>query len=106
MSDPHITRYYMDPNRANGHYWTKHDVTVDITSSQYQSVMERMQGKAIDDIYTAGSTGGKRRLVYEPIINEYSDGPATPLWLRLPEDVIPSAITAIRNTNSIGRNRW
>lgn len=98
MSDPHITRYYIDPNRVNGHYWTKHDVTIDIASGQYQSVVGRMPGQPIDGIYTAGSTGGKPQLVYEPIINEYGDGPVLPLRLRLPEDIVPSAIATVRNT--------
>lgn len=98
MSDAHITRYYIDPNRVNGHYWTKHDVTIDIASGQYQSVVGRIPGQPIDGIYTAGSTGGKPQLVYEPVINEYGDGPVLPLRLRLPKDNVPSAIATVRNT--------
>ncbi|RAH64553.1 uncharacterized protein BO66DRAFT_463866 [Aspergillus aculeatinus CBS 121060] len=92
MGEPHITRYHIDPCRATGHYWTKHDVAVDIASAQYQSVVGRIAGKPVDGIYTAGITGGRPQFVYEPIINYYGAGPAMPHRLRLPRGSIPSAI--------------
>ncbi|PYH77107.1 hypothetical protein BO82DRAFT_345861 [Aspergillus uvarum CBS 121591] len=90
--DPHITRYHIDPSRANGHYWAKHDVAVDIASAEYQSTVGRISGQPVDGIYTAGTTGGRPQFVYEPIINYYGVGPVTPHRLRLPGDSLPSAI--------------
>ncbi|KAF7587421.1 hypothetical protein BBP40_007240 [Aspergillus hancockii] len=100
--NPHITRYHVDPSRANGHYWTKHDVAVDIASAEYQSVVGRISGKPVDGIYTAGTTGGQPQFVYEPIINYYGVGPVMPHRLRLPGGSIPSAITTVRRADADG----
>ncbi|PYI06803.1 hypothetical protein BO78DRAFT_367819 [Aspergillus sclerotiicarbonarius CBS 121057] len=95
--DPHIARYHIDPARVSGHSWVKHDVTVDIATAVYQSVVGRVSGKPVDGIYTVGTTGaGSPQLVYEPIINYYGHGPATPRRLRLPGGAIPSSIATSR----------
>jgi hypothetical protein len=97
--DPHITRYHIDAAAAStqGPRWVKHDLTVDISTGHYQSVMGRIPGKHGDGIYTAGSAGGQGQLVYEPIINYYGRGPVAPTRLRLPDAAIPSAITTVRD---------
>ncbi|KAL4990680.1 hypothetical protein BDW68DRAFT_153694 [Aspergillus falconensis] len=99
-ADPHITRYHIDPARAEGHYWVKHDVTVDIAAGDYQSVVGRVSGKPVDGIYTAGTAGGSPQLVYEPVVNYYGSGPAAPRRLQLPQGAIPSAITTVRNADN------
>ncbi|KAF5539997.1 hypothetical protein FMEXI_8647 [Fusarium mexicanum] len=96
-ADPHISRYHIDPSRSSGQYWVKHDVTVDISAGRYQSAVGRVSGKPVDGIYTAGYAGGSAQLIYEPIINWYGGGPATPITLQTPGRVIPSAIATTRN---------
>ncbi|PWY94741.1 hypothetical protein BO94DRAFT_457575 [Aspergillus sclerotioniger CBS 115572] len=96
--DPHIARYHIDPTRVSGRSWIKHDVTVDIATAAYQSVVGRVSGKPVDGIYTVGITGaGSPQLVYEPIINYYGHGPATPRRLHLPGGAIPSSMATARN---------
>ncbi|OOG00709.1 hypothetical protein ASPCADRAFT_202544 [Aspergillus carbonarius ITEM 5010] len=98
--DPHIARYHIDPTRVSGHSWVKHDVTVDIATAVYQSVVGRVSGKPVDGIYTVGITGaGSAQLVYEPIINYYGHGPAPPRRLRLPGGAVPSAMATARNSD-------
>ncbi|KAL7942627.1 hypothetical protein V8C42DRAFT_331485 [Trichoderma barbatum] len=97
--DSHIARYHIDPARVSGRYWVKHDVTVDIASGQYQSAVGRIHGKPVDGIYTAGMVGKQPQLVYEPIINYYGEGPASPSRLQLPSGVEISAIATSRNTD-------
>ncbi|KAF5642271.1 uncharacterized protein FTJAE_3746 [Fusarium tjaetaba] len=96
-ADPHISRYHIDPSRSNWHYWVKHDVTVDISAGRYQSAVGRVSGKHVDGIYTAGNAGGSAQLIYEPIINWYGGGPATPITLQTPGGIIPSAKATARN---------
>jgi len=98
-AEPHITRYRIDPARASGTYWVKHDTTVDIDAAGYRSIVGRISGKPVDGIYTAGTTGGQPQLVYEPVINYYGDGPAPPRRLQLPGGAIPSAIATARGTD-------
>lgn len=95
--DQHITRYHIDPNRSKNHSWIKRDVTVDIVDGDYQSVVGRASGKHFGGIYTAGTAGRAPHLIYEPIINQYGDGPVAPRRLQLPGRAIPSAIATARN---------
>ncbi|KUL90647.1 hypothetical protein ZTR_00088 [Talaromyces verruculosus] len=103
-TDPHIARYHIDPARTTGHYWVKHDVSIDLGASSYQSAVGRLQGKRVDGIYNAGTsgTGGSGQLIYEPVINAYGDGPATPVRLELPGGAIPSAIATAHSDGQDG----
>lgn len=97
-ADPHITRYHIDyPNRETGHYWVKHDVSIDISAGNYQSCVGQVKNGFGDGIYTAGTTGGQPQFVYEPIVNYFGHGPPTPRRLSLPGGSAPSAITTSRN---------
>lgn len=95
-ADPHIARYHIDSARNNGHYWVKHDATVDILAVEYQSVMGRVSGKHVDGIYTAGHTGTAAQLIYDPVIDWYGNATVTPIILQLPGGTIPSAIATAR----------
>ncbi|KAJ5692268.1 hypothetical protein N7462_001691 [Penicillium macrosclerotiorum] len=97
VSEPHIARYQIDPERTTTHYWVKHDVTIDLAAGSYQSVVGRIHNKTVDGIYTAGTAGGQPQLIYEPIINEFGSGPVNPRRLKLPKGAIPSAITTARH---------
>ncbi|KAL4724373.1 hypothetical protein ACLX1H_008987 [Fusarium chlamydosporum] len=98
VSDSHIRRYHIDPSHSKGHYWVKHDVTVDISGGQYQSAVGRVSGKHVDGVYTASHVRQSPQLVYEPIINWYGSGPPAPIRLRLPGGAIPSAIATVRDS--------
>ncbi|PYI22685.1 hypothetical protein BO99DRAFT_468445 [Aspergillus violaceofuscus CBS 115571] len=105
-TDPHITRYHIEESdstgdNTSGFHWVKHDVTVDIEAGQYQSAVGRVAGKHGDGIYTAGTVAGQPQFVYEPIVNYYGAGPASPRRLQLPsgldaQNAIPSAIATAR----------
>ncbi|GIC90493.1 uncharacterized protein Aud_006927 [Aspergillus udagawae] len=103
-TDPHIARYHIDSACISGHYWVKHDVTIDLAASSYQSAVGRMRGKPVDGIYNAGTsgTGGAGQLIYEPVINAYGDGPAAPVRLELPGGAIPSAIATAHSDGQDG----
>ncbi|RAH86125.1 hypothetical protein BO86DRAFT_434744 [Aspergillus japonicus CBS 114.51] len=96
-SEAQIVRYHIDTAHTTGHFWVKKDVTIDLATGAYQSVVGRVRGKPVDGIYNAGTTGGQPQLVYEPVINAYGDGPVTPRRLRLPGGAIPTAIATARN---------
>lgn len=95
----HIIRYHVDPTRATGHYWVKHDVSVDIAAGDYQSCVGRVSRGFVDGIYTVGTTGGKPQFVYEPIVNVWGRGPPEPRRLRLPGGATPKAIATARNSD-------
>ncbi|KAL3471264.1 hypothetical protein BJX99DRAFT_263461 [Aspergillus californicus] len=95
--DSHITRYHINPTREDGHYWVKHDVTVDISTGEYQSVVGRAGGTHVDGIYTAGHTGNAPQLVYEPVIDWYGKAAPTPITLQLPQGELPTAIATAGN---------
>lgn len=103
-ADPHIARYHIDSSCTSGHYWVKHDVTIDLAASSYQSAVGRMRGKPVDGIYNAGTsgTGGAGQLIYEPVINAYGNGPATPVRFKLPGGAIPSAIATAHSAEQDG----
>ncbi|KAF4338052.1 gamma-glutamyltranspeptidase periplasmic precursor [Fusarium beomiforme] len=99
MADAHITRYHIDPSSPDSHKWVKHDVTVDISAGQYQSVVGRVSGKHVDGIYTVGHVGESAQLVYEPIVNWYGKGAPTPIRLDLPGGQKATAIATARNAD-------
>ncbi|KAL2846701.1 hypothetical protein BJY01DRAFT_263261 [Aspergillus pseudoustus] len=104
-ADPHIARYHIDSTCKTSHYWIKHDVTIDLAASKYQSAVGRIPGKRVDGIYTAGTsaTGGGAQLVYEPIINEYrADAPVEPVRLQLPGGATPSSIATAHSSMQDG----
>lgn len=87
-----IERYHVDMTKANGHYWVKHDVPVDISSVDYQSCIGRVK-----KVYTSGQIAGSRQLFYVPIVNVYGGAPPAPRRLYLPNNAAPSAIASARN---------
>ncbi|PKY05495.1 hypothetical protein P168DRAFT_288959 [Aspergillus campestris IBT 28561] len=92
-----IERYYIDMTKANGHYWVKHDVPVDISSGDYQSCIGRVKKGRVDGVYTSGQVEGSPQLVYVPIVNVYGDTAPAPRRLQLPNGAVPSAIASARN---------
>ena len=96
---PRITRYQIDPSRATGHAWVKHDVAVDIAGGDYQSCVGRVKNGFVDGVYTAGTTAGEALFVYEPIINVWGDGPPAPRRLHLPGGAVPAAMATARNAD-------
>ncbi|MCJ1314634.1 hypothetical protein MMC25_008316 [Agyrium rufum] len=100
-----IERYYINPSKANGTYWTRHDVPVDIQSGDYQSCVGRKAGGLVDGVYTIGKAGSSAQFIYEPIINAYGNGPPTPSRFSLPGDSTVSAIAAARNDSGSSEKR-
>jgi hypothetical protein len=98
-ADSPIVRYHIDPTREGGHYWVKHDVSVDISSGNYQSCVGRVKDDLVDGVYTVGTTDGESQFIYEPIINVWGRGPPAPRRLCLPGGAVPSAIGTVRNTD-------
>ncbi|PQE14198.1 gamma-glutamyltranspeptidase periplasmic precursor protein [Rutstroemia sp. NJR-2017a BVV2] len=98
-ANPQISRYHIDPTRVAGHYWVKHDVSIDIGAGSYQSCLGRVKNGFVDGIYTVGTTGGQPQFIYDPIINAWGNGPPAPRRLSLPGLVVPTAIATARNTD-------
>ncbi|KAK1691104.1 hypothetical protein BDP55DRAFT_627769 [Colletotrichum godetiae] len=96
-----IARYYVDPQKTSGRFWSSHDVPVDIEGGQYQSCVGRVARGFVDGVYTCGSSGGSAQLVYVPIENAFGDGPPAPSRLSLPQNVGASAIAAARRPGSL-----
>ncbi|EME43878.1 hypothetical protein DOTSEDRAFT_53146 [Dothistroma septosporum NZE10] len=92
-----IERYYIDPTKASGTYWVRHDVPVDIQGGNYQSCVGRKAEGLVDGIYTAGKAGTSAQLVYTPIINSFGNGPPSPSRFSLPHGVAVTAMAAARN---------
>lgn len=92
-----IERYHVDMTKANGHYWVKHDVPVDISSVDYQSCIGRVKKGRVDGVYTSGQIAGSPQLFYVPIVNVYGPAPPAPRRLQLPNNAAPSAIASARN---------
>ncbi|PLN82102.1 hypothetical protein BDW42DRAFT_200598 [Aspergillus taichungensis] len=92
-----IERYHVDMTKADGHYWVKHDVPVDISSGDYQSCIGRVKKGRVDGVYTSGRIEGSPQLVYVPIVNVYGDTAPAPRRLQLPNGAVPSAIASARN---------
>ncbi|KAH7131461.1 hypothetical protein B0J13DRAFT_642157, partial [Dactylonectria estremocensis] len=95
-----IARYYVDPLKASGTFWTHHDVPVDIEDGSYQSCVGRAQNGYVDGIYTSGTAGASAQLFYVPVINVFGGGPPLPSRLSLPGGAQASAIATARNTNT------
>lgn len=92
-----IERYHVDMTKADGHYWVKHDVPVDISNGDYQSCIGRVKKGRVDGVYTSGKIEGSPQLVYVPIVNVYGDTAPAPRRLQLPNGAVPSAIASSRN---------
>ncbi|KAK1721199.1 uncharacterized protein BDZ83DRAFT_584110 [Colletotrichum acutatum] len=95
-----IVRYYVDPQKASGRYWTSHSLPVDIQHGEYQSCMGRVACGFVDGVYTLGTAGNSAQLVYVPIENAFGDGPPLPCRLSLPQNAQASAIAAARRPGS------
>ncbi|KAF7561512.1 hypothetical protein G7046_g2635 [Stylonectria norvegica] len=99
-----IVRYYIDPARATGSYWVKHDVPIDIEHGSYQSCVGRKAKGFVDGIYTSGKTDDAPQLVYVPVVNAFGSGPPLPVRLGLPGGTLPSAIASSRNEDNSNAN--
>lgn len=96
-----IVRYHIDPNKPTGQAWVKHDLPIDLEPDTYHSVVGRKYGERVDGVYTSGSAAGGAQLIYQPVVNVYSDEtPPTITRLKLPNGVPPTAIATVRNTDS------
>jgi hypothetical protein len=95
-----ISRYYVDPNKMFGTYWTAHDVPVDIEAGKYQSCVGRAGGEEVDGVYTSGTADGAGQLVYVPICNPWGTGPPDVSRFSLPGDVPAAAIATARNAEN------
>lgn len=94
-----ITRFYIDPAKADGYYWHIHDLSIDIEADEYQSCIGRLPKGYVDGLYTAGHAGSSGQLVFCPVINAFGDGPPTTVRLNLPGGLIPGAIASTRNAD-------
>lgn len=94
-----VSRFYIDPTKANGHYWNNHDLPVDIDVENYKSCIGRLPKGRVDGLYTAGHVADSAQLEFSPVINVWGDGPPLPNNLYLPGGNVPSAIAATRNTD-------
>ena len=94
-----IVRYFVDPTKPDGHAWQLHDVTIDINSTDYATVLGRRGGTGVDGLYVGGQIGGSPQLAYSPLRNELRPG-KRPLvdFLKLTEagDKVPAALAACR----------
>lgn len=95
-----ISRYYIDPLKASGTYWTQHKVPVDIEEGNYQSCVGRIMNGYVDGVYTSGTAGTSAQLVYVPVINVFGGGPPLPCRLSLPGGVQASVIATARNVDT------
>jgi hypothetical protein len=100
LSIKNIERYYVDPARATGTYWVKHDVPVDIEHGNYQSCVGRVPRGYVDGVYTSGMASGTSQLIYVPILNVFGSGPPLPTRLSLSGGAIPSAIATSRDVDN------
>ncbi|KAK1622870.1 hypothetical protein BDP81DRAFT_410996 [Colletotrichum phormii] len=96
-----IARFYVDPRKASGRYWTSHSLPVDIQEGRYQSCVGRVAAGFVDGVYTLGTVGGSAQLVYVPIENAFGNGPPLPCRLSLPQNVQASSIAAARRHGSL-----
>ncbi|KXH50687.1 hypothetical protein CSIM01_01536 [Colletotrichum simmondsii] len=96
-----IARYYVDPQKVSGRYWTSHSLPVDIQNGDYQSCVGRVVCGFVDGVYTLGTAGNSAQLVYVPIENAFGDGPPLPCRLSLPQNAQASAIAAARRPGSL-----
>jgi hypothetical protein len=92
-----IVRYHIDPSKATGSYWVKHDVPIDIEHGSYQSCVAKAKDELVDGVCTMGTAGGKSQLVYVPIVNAFGSGPPAPVLHSLPGGVMATAIASARN---------
>ncbi|KAE8396132.1 hypothetical protein BDV23DRAFT_168392 [Aspergillus alliaceus] len=101
ISGHQIVRYHIDLEKSKGKAWVKHDLAIDLKPGTYYSIVSHKLKERVDSVYTAGSIAGAPQLVYEPIINVYSDDvPPTVTRLRLPDREPPTAIATVQDMNS------
>ncbi len=92
-----VSRYYVDPTKADGHAWYPHDFSVDLDQGKYVDCLGRLAGERIDGFYTAGELGASTQFVYQPLYNEFDPGlPANPTKLSLPDGARPETIATSR----------
>lgn len=97
-----ISRYFLDPAKADGHAWHPHDVPVDIESGRYASVLGRKADATIDGMYVSGQIDGKPQIIYTPLFNELRPDrhPLTDyLALTASGDIPADAVAACRNAD-------
>jgi hypothetical protein len=103
-----IFRYYIDPDKKDGHAWWANDVSTDIQSGKYSSCLGRKANQGaypVDGIYTAGQIDGTAQLEYRPLYNPFTRGTPgdtapNPNKLDLPGHLVPDAIAACRNADN------
>ncbi|KAF5127094.1 hypothetical protein E5D57_008022 [Metarhizium anisopliae] len=96
-----IVRYHINLDKPTGPAWVKHDLPIDLEPGTYHSVVGRKRAEKIDGIYTSGSAAGGAQLIYQPVVNLYSEHTSpTPTRLKVPNGVPPTAIATVRNTDN------
>ena len=94
-----IVRYFVDPAKPEGSAWHLHDVSIDIESTDYATVLGRRGGKGVDGLYVGGQIGGSPQLVYTPLRNELRPGKrpmSDYLKLTAAGDKVPAALATCR----------
>lgn len=101
----HITRYYIDPAKADDHRaWHQHDVAIDLNPNGYVSVLGRRDGDDVDGLYVGGQIDGHPQLVYTPLL--VVDGrpgqhpKSSYLQLNAHDDAIPDAIAVCADADN------
>lgn len=93
-----ITRYYIDPTKADGYAWKQHDLAIDIDAGTYRSCLGQSAGGgayAVNGIYTSGTVNGTAQFVYTPLYNVFDPSVApNPAKLSLPGNAVPDAMAA------------
>lgn len=92
-----VDRYYLDLSaEAQEKVWHRHDLPGDVQSGTIQSCLGRKHGQHIDGVYTLGSIGHERELMYTPIKNlRYPTLMPSPTRLTMPADA--GAIATVRD---------
>lgn len=95
-----VSRYVVDPAKADGRAWHLHDIPIDLTADGYASVLGRRRGDGVDGVYVGGQIDGSPQLIYTPLVNE--DRPdrhplSSYLKLTAADDHVPEAIAACAN---------
>lgn len=92
-----IERFYIDPTKASGHYWNRHELPVNFEVDRYDSCVGQRPGDGVDGLYTAGHVGDSGQFEFLPLLNFFGDTAPTPSLLALPDKAVPEAIAATRN---------
>ncbi len=96
-----ISRYYIDTQKKGGVAWKAHDISIDLESDGYQSVVGRSAGREqIDGLYTVGKVDSDAQFIYQPVYNLFNpEEPAHIARLRLPANILPDAVATARNSD-------